>query len=329
MILPSRVLSPHHVVLVTYGEPPFPDFGQQLIYSWRILLGLTRSVAPIPMAWLPVIALARARRRSRTWRDEGYRSPLEAITVRQAARLGQSLATGRADRWSVHVGYEFRHPLLPEVLGALPPDQPAWVLPMYATESAFTHALSRVVVANLRKPRVAPVHVVPALDPGRLADASARHVLDHVAAQAEWCGPEVALVLAAHGTVLDPPRPIDTGFDATDYLCRAIRSRLAPHFGLVVSGWLNHTRGGRWTEPPIDETLRKVVGAGFGRVVYYPYGFLADSAETELEGMMALRGRRELQSLRVPCLNDSPLLADLLADRLLTRAYLDAVREPA
>ena len=43
-------MSERHVVLITYGEPPTASFAAQLRYSWRILLGLTRSVAPIPAA---------------------------------------------------------------------------------------------------------------------------------------------------------------------------------------------------------------------------------------------------------------------------------------
>ena len=70
-----------HVVLVTYGEPTTASFSEQLVYSWRILLGLTRTVAPIPRPLLPVIALSRARGRnaavdsSTTTRRRSSRSP--------------------------------------------------------------------------------------------------------------------------------------------------------------------------------------------------------------------------------------------------------------
>ena len=76
-----------HVVLVTYGEPPTPAFVDQLVYSWRILLGLTRTVAPIPAPLVPLIAWSRGRGRHRLWTDQRYSSPLEPITARQAERL--------------------------------------------------------------------------------------------------------------------------------------------------------------------------------------------------------------------------------------------------
>ena len=55
------------------------------------------------------------------------------------------------------------------------------------------------------------------------------------------------------------------------------------------------------------------------RVVYYPYGFLADNAESELEGRMALDGH-PFQSRYVPCLNGSPYLMEALVGQILAQA---------
>jgi protoheme ferro-lyase len=306
-----------HVVLVTYGEPPTPAFVDQLVYSWRILVGLTRTVAPIPRPVLPIIALSRARGRKASWLEHDYGSPLEPLTERQAERMRTALAAeDPTASWRVHVAYEFRRPLLDEVLAGLPPHEPVTIVPMYAADSAFTHALSRTTAAAHARTaaRQAPVHVADALDPVTLADLSSAHVLDQT--PSEWRGPGVALVLAAHGTVLNPPTPIDTGLGATETLRLAIAERLAPHFGTVVNGWLNHTRGGRWTEPPMEQALADVAAAGFCRVVYYPYGFLADNAESELEGRVALQALDGVESRHLPCLNDAPALAAALARQI-------------
>ena len=83
-----------------------------------------------------------------------------------------------------------------------------------------------------------------------------------------------------------------------------------------MNGWLNHTRGGRWTEPPIEAGLAQVQAAGYSRVVYFPYGFLADNAESELEGRMALATVADLEARHLPCLNDSPALMEILAQQL-------------
>jgi len=305
-----------HVVLVTYGEPPGPAFVDQLTYSWRILLGLTRTIAPIPRPVIPFIALSRARSRWRMWTDEAYESPLEPITVTQAARLREALSAREASTdWRVTVAYEFRRPLVADVLGGIPADEPVVVVPMYAADSDFTHGLSRGVARELAhaRPAAGAVRVAPALDAEVLGDAAAAHVRATVSRRDGWRGDDVALVLTAHGTLLQPARPIDTGLAATEALCQAIRTRLSDEFGLIVNGWLNHTRGGRWTEPPIDEALRKVAGAGFRRVVYFPYGFLADNAESQLEGRLALAAHPGLEAWHLPCLNDSALLIDTIA----------------
>jgi protoheme ferro-lyase len=311
-----------HVVLVTYGEPTHPGFIDQLVYSWRILVGLTRTVAPIPLPLLPLIAVARARNRTRLWTRHQYGSPLEAHTVAQAAALTAALtAAAPSQRWKVHTAYEFRRPLLDEVLKGLPADDPVHVVPMYAAESSFTHALSRGTAATLARtsPRRLPVVVLDALDVPTLAAASVRHVLDRVGTEPAWRGGQVALVLAAHGTVTNPSRPIDTGLAATDALRDAIVAGLSEHFGMVAHGWLNHTRGGRWTEPAIEDTMKDVAARGYSRVVYYPYGFLADNAESELEGRLALAGH-PFESRYVACLNDSEYLIEALVRQILEPA---------
>lgn len=302
-----------HVVLATYGEPPTPAFADQLSYSWRILLGLTRKVAPIPMPLVPFIALSRARGRWKMWSEEGYGSPLETITERQALSLTSRLRQAAPDvDWQVHVAYEYRDPLVQDVTAGLPADEPVWVLPLYAADSAFTHELTRDAVAGRR----GPTRVLGALPTDVLGAISAEHVRARTSDEG-WHGSDVALVLAAHGTVLNPPKPIDTGLEATGALCNDIRQRLSPHFGLIVNGWLNHTRGGRWTEPPIEDALRQVADAGFRRVVYYPYGFLGDNAESQLEGRMALAAHPDIEARHLDCLNDAPALLDLLVQQVL------------
>jgi protoheme ferro-lyase len=309
-----------HVVLVTYGEPPNASFIDQLTYSWRILLGLTRKVDAIPRALLPVIAVARARGRRQLWRDQMYGSPLEPITEGQARQLADVLARVEpSSRWKVHVAYEYRHPLVSEKVQRLPSDEPVWVVPLYAADSAFTHELTREACEG----RQGPTYVLGAISPQVLGEISASHVLAQTSSEPGWQGRDVALVLAAHGTVLDPPKPIDTGREATEALCAAISARLANRFGMVINGWLNHTRGGRWTEPPVDEALRHVAEAGFRKVVYFPYGFLGDNAESQLEGRVALdllrstANGRGITSLHLPCLNDAPALVELLARQIV------------
>ena len=317
-----------HVVLFTYGEPPRASFGAQLKYSWRILLGLTRAVAPIPAFVLPIIALQRARFRVKLWSDERYESPLEPITEAQAKQVGLALArVAPGSDWRVHVAYEFRDPLLPTMLASLPAGEPVDVLPMYVADSAFTHEISRRTIASWRERRngrpTAPARVLPPLDEECFADLSAGYVLRECAARGIG-GRDWALVLAAHGTLLEPPKPIETGRGPTECIAAGIGERCAGRFGMVQLGWLNHVYGGRWTEPPADVALKKVAEAGFKKVVYYPFGFSADNAESQLEGRIALRTQPGLEAVHLPCLNDTPEYAEALAGSIIVAEQLSA-----
>ena len=309
-------MTTRHVVLLTYGEPPTPSFLEQLRYSWRILLGLTRSVAPIPLALLPIVALSRARFRRQLWSRERYGSPLERITCDQAEGVRLALVTRSPDvMWKLHVAYEFRDPLLIPKLESLPSNAAIDIVPMYVADSAFTHEISRRTIGEwkrLAQGRSGPVRVLPALDEDALVEASARHIERQLDARGIR-GREWALVLAAHGTLLDPPRPMETGRAATERICHGIVRRLEDRFGTIANGWLNHVYGGRWTVPPVEEALQRVAGAGYRRVVYYPFGFLADNAESELEGRIALRTQPCLEAIHLRCLNADPDFLDMLA----------------
>ncbi len=319
------------VLLVTYGEPPNPSFGAQLRYSWRILLGLTRSVAPIPAWAVPLIALSRARLRVKMWKDEAYASPLEPLTVAQADALAAALrGSDPTTEWRVHVAYEFRDPLLPDLLDGLVGDDPVLVVPMYLTDSAFTHELTRrCVERSVSRGGYRAARVLPALNEDALAEVSASHILRELDARGIVPGPDTALVLAAHGTLLDPPRPIETGRRATERIAAGIESRLGSRFGRVTLGWLNHVYGGRWTQPPADVALRDIARAGLRRVVYFPFGFLADNAESQLEGRIALRAAPELGATHLPCLNADAGFIAALAIQILAGTEFGRRREPS
>ncbi len=307
-----------HLVLITYGEPPRPRFGDQLKYSWRILLGLTRSVASIPAVLLPIIALQRARLRVSQWRKEKYESPLEPITRAQARAIGEALAEqSPGTEWSVHVAYEFRDPLLPAMLDTIPPGEPVSVLPMYVADSAFTHEISRRTIdAWLQKKfpggRPAPVRVVMGPDVDQFATIAAGFVLRQIKAR-RIGGNDWALVLAAHGTLMNPPKPIETGRIATERIATAIGEHCTAGFGMYQIGWLNHVYGGRWTEPSADLALRAAAELGYEKVVYFPFGFAADNAESQLEGRVALRTQPRIEAAHLPCLNDTPDYMQALA----------------
>jgi ferrochelatase len=300
-----------HVVLVTYGEPGEPKFKDHLSFAWRLMRGVARSTAHIAAPLLPLIALRRAHERASLWRKHAYQSPLEPITLAQAAQLRNALARQSEEMWKIHVAYEFRQPYLVEMLTQLPRRDMVIVVPMYAADSGFTHMLSRQSAAYLDQRRPAPIIVLRPLEIETLASISATHVMQSLPSGIEL--DRTALVLAARGSLLRPSKEVETGRVALDRLGQAITGRLAANFGMVATGWLNYGRGDKWTTPPIRETLRRVSEAGCHDVVYYPYGFLADSSESQLFGRLAIASQPQLKVRFVPCLNGSFELAEAIA----------------
>jgi protoheme ferro-lyase len=218
--------------------------------------------------------------------------------------------------------------LLPDAILATPPDVPVDVVPMCAVCSAFTHDLSRSLVRSMQAGRLKGrrIRVLPPLPEEELAMAMARHVRAELERRKIRTGPEWALLLVAHGTLLHPPRPYETGQRATERLAGRVAEQLKSDFGSTGIAWLNHVFGGEWTRPAADEALADLVKRGVRKVVYFPFGFLADNAESELEGRQFLRGQPSLQAVHLPCLNASPKLARLIARQLAGALPLTAAR---
>jgi protoporphyrin/coproporphyrin ferrochelatase len=320
------------IILTTYGEPQRNSFAEQWIYSYRILKGLTRKIAPIPAPLLPIIATARARGRVRMWNQHSFNSPLEPLHQQTARALEDELSR-RGGEVPVVCAYEFRRPLLDAALAALHERgcERAVVVPMYMADGDFTHGMTRFALADAvsRQPPPAPGHWH---EPGRICLCSltasedaemrlARTVAAYCLEEMERRGvptpaQQWAVLLAAHGTVVTSPPEVDNGLQHFGRVLIEVKRLLNPHVGLVRIGWLNHTRGGRWTTPTVGEALSFVQERGFENVVYFPWGFTTDNAETALEGRVAI-GELERPLARVEyleALNAHEPFVKLIAD---------------
>lgn len=302
--------APFGIILTTYGEPQRNSFAEQWMYSYRILKGLTRKIAPIPSPLLPIIATARAHGRVKLWGEHKFASQLEPLhleTVRalQAEMANRSGREGQesADTPIVTYAYEFRRPMLAEALEDLTTRgcERAVVVPMYIADGDFTHGMTRFAVNDAisglgpsspwREPgRISMCSLTEAaVDEQQLARTISEYCLSKIqAAGVATPAPEWAIMLAAHGTVVTSPPEVDNGLAHFGRILIQVKRMLRPHVGLVRIGWLNHTRGGRWTTPTVGDALQFVRNRGFENVVYFPWGFTTDNAETALEGRVAL-----------------------------------------
>jgi protoheme ferro-lyase len=322
------------VILTTYGEPRRNSFAEHWVYSYRILRRLTQRVANIPAPVLPIIATSRARGRTSLWRKQRFVSQLEPLHEQTVRRVGAALRERIPDlQISVIPAYEFRKPDLTDALRDLERRgcERAVIVPMYVDDGDFTHGMTRLALEDASRR-------VPGWDGsclefcgitddgwgGRCAEALASFCLEKARERGiETPASDWAILLAAHGTVVSPLPGVDTGLDRFTSILNALKRSLRPHFGLVRIGWLNHTRGGTWTSPAVEDALALIQARGYRNLAYFPWGFTTDNAETALEGRMFIEETdppfERVEHL--PCINTDDRLIDLVADRV--RSHLN------
>ncbi|MCB2154390.1 ferrochelatase [bacterium] len=317
------------VLCLTYGEPAQLDWRSQYEYSLSILNRLTRRVAPIPKFITPLLAARRGLIRKKTFTEEGYHSPLEPISDAQAKALKEQLSAKRPGvEFDLRVVCEFRPPFIWTVLDELkknPPDE-IILVPMYVAESDFTSGVSRTDLENYRDSGKAnnlpaPRYVLGFGFDKRAAKVWADFVWKKIQ-EANWSKEKLSesvLILGSHGTLQFPPEGINSSARETRYFYGQIRSHLKEHFRDVRIGWLNHALGGQWTYPEVAEAGQESHDRGIRNVVYFPFGFMADNAESQLEGRQQLGDCEWDDLLYLPCPNDDPEFMELLSTMVLER----------
>lgn len=310
------------VLVMTYGEPPEARFFAQWGYSNRILYKLTRMVAPIPKMVVPLIGAMRGWGRTQDWRGLNYSSPLEAITEKQAAGVAKELNAQFPEiEWRVHIGYEFRDPTQAVMLERIRQlgCEELVIVPMYAAESDFTDGITKsdFEAYQSKNGRPLPEAKFVTFHPhhAELADVMTQYILT----EAEKLGysaedrKKTGLLLGCHGTVIHPPKGVfDTGYCGTTMVYDLLKERLEPHFAAAPIGWFNHRLGGDWTQPTPDKSLKEMMDAGIERFLYFPFGFVADNAETQLEPKAVFEGAHQEYD-HLLCVNDNPAFLQMLA----------------
>lgn len=331
------------VILETYGEPAAAEFWPQFTYSYAILRKLTRRLAPIPAWLLPYISYKRARGRKAEWREHAYTSPLESIHIRFCSQLAAQLSEHSADRWTVEPGYLFRPPQLERAVRAALDRgvDRLFVVPMYSAESDFTHGLTEFTLETMARTdrrirdqvEIVSFSRTPA-DERRLAGLMHEQIEAALRQadggdSAKWKREKWGLALAAHGTVIDKPH-LKSGLRETFRIYKALATPFRDRFVTVLPGFLNHSGRGTWSRPNMAKTVQLMQARGVERLVYYPFGFVADNSETQLEIHHFIGGHDDhsghcsgaaqfQELLHLPCLNNTASLVHRVAELLRAR----------
>ena len=253
------------------------------------------------------------------WMPEG--SPLAVWTRRQAQGLDRALAE-RGHRVPVRHAMRYGNPSVASVLDALRAEgvTRVLVLPLYPQYAAATTASVGDAVMNWAR----KVRRVPELrfvgeyhdHPGyidALADRLQAHWREH--------GRGDKLVLSFHGV---PERSLTLG-DPYHCQCYVTARLLAHKLGLskdeIVVTFQSRFGKAKWLQPYTEPTLRALAAGGLKKVDVMCPGFVADCLETLEE--IAQEARHAFlesggeQFAYVPCVNDSPVFVQALADLAL------------
>ncbi len=306
------------VILAAHGEAETPGFRENFLVGHRTLAHVAE-VMPLPApVRLLICAIGAARKRL----AGGDGSPHNALTRRQAAALGEQLGGDTASTFRVLPAFGSSLPRVETLLDAEEADVLRIVLSMTPIDS---HLACGRLCHHLSRPEslAGKVHVLARLWDDR--DFIGVNV-EHVFSQLELPGNSgrCALVLVMHGTLVRDAKgrvpDFHTGVQESAIYAGRLREALATDprspFARIEIAHLNHDVGGEWTRPTLEDVLERLAAEGVDAVAAYPCEYLVDGSDTvgRVADALAASGIRQTQ--RLSCLNDSPGLVALLAQRV-------------
>lgn len=314
------------VLLVNLGTPDEPTAPALRRYLAEFLSD--PRVVEIPrLLWLAILhgiilrtrPAASAAKYASVWMPEG--SPLAVWTRRQTEGLDKALAA-RGHHVLVRHAMRYGKPSVASVMDALRAEGATrvLVLPLYPQYAAATTASVGDAVMNwsLQARRVPELRFIGEYHghPGYI-DALAERL------QAHWRehGRGDKLVLSFHGV---PERSLTLG-DPYHCQCHVTARLLAEKLDLakeeMVVTFQSRFGKAKWLEPYTEPTLRELAAQGLKTVDVMCPGFVGDCLETLEEIAQEARdafleaGGQTFSY--VPCVNDSPVFIEALADLAL------------
>ncbi len=267
------------------------------------------------------------------YRRIGGRSPLLAITRRQAAALEAALNADAPPhlRYRVYVGMRHWQPRIAEALAQMRAEDVtrAVVLPVSPHYSTFNttryfDALEQALIAE-EDPNALfdGVYVHGYHDHPLLIEAWARRVQESLAA----APPDAHVIFSAHSL---PVRAIEAGDPYAEQVQETARL-VAEALALPAERWsVAFQSAGKspepWIGPALLDRLGELAEAGTSGVLIAPIGFVADHVEVLYDLDIQAREAAERLGLpfaRVPSLNDDPTFIAALAD--VVRRHQEAV----
>jgi ferrochelatase len=326
-----------HVVLVNLGTPSAPE--PRAVREFLDEFLSDPNVVDLPRwLWLPLLRGVILRRRPARvaeayraiWLEEG--SPLIRGTVAICRALASTLAErGTSVDWCLRYGDRSMARWLPGFLRRT--RGPVAIVPLFAhrtppTTGTIFEEARRVARSEGAEERLVQV-LVPPDDPAfvEAQAARAREAIEHAGFDPEH------LLVSFHSVperyaVRDGGRYVEDCRRTTEALIEALdwpRERA----GMCFQSKFGPSR---WVGPFVDARLAELGRQGVRRVAVATPGFLNDGLETVEE--IGIRGRQTFLEaggegfVRIPCVEDHPLVIEALARAVERRLGTDERRDP-
>ncbi len=319
------------VVVSSHGEVDSPSF-RAYYDNMKHIFAHVSEIMPIPKLaqWLipPIGAVIQTRKSKK----DGYISPMNRISARQAEKISEKLQhlNSQDFQFSVFNTFEttppYTHDLLHRILHAEHDYDGVIALVMNPMESAFScGAICRFALKELGAKAYRSVRVVTGLYKN---EALMRLYADHIFSHAKPSSKKSGLMIALHGTVVSDtkgnPVPFHNGLMENQTLFSCLKQTLEHDsrnpFEQIEPAYLNHQVGGKWTEPTLAQTISSFKKNGIEHAYLFAAGYFADNSETHGNAQSQLKKAGFKTAHYIPCINDSEAFADLMAKEIVSAA---------
>jgi ferrochelatase len=246
----------------------------------------------------------------------GGASPLPAMTMRQARALEKALKE-KGNPLPVFVGMRYGLPLIAETLEEIKKRGISLIilvsLSPYRTafsSEGYYNEVKRIVAAwseSMDLIEVAAWHAHPSLCAAWAAKIA--ETIEMMGARKD----EIPVVFTAHSL----PQEVAADSPYVRQLEETIEgiTRFTGHLRWQLAFQSKGRGGGAWLEPVPEQCLADLAAEGYHKAIICPIGFIADHLETLYDLDIVLKAEADKQGIeisRVPCLNDAPVLIEVL-----------------
>lgn len=317
------------VVLVAHGEAETAGF----IENYRVTMHTLRrasGIIPVPQPLQHFISFSASLKKRLSGRCSG--SPQNPLTRVQAGAL-----QNRLDRhahtvlpelsFEVTASFSASEPYAEDVLEKMRTCDALVVVPMAPIDNALScGVLCEHLAGSCSLDELARTRVVGRLwRDVELQRACLEHLFCNVVHPLPAPKEKSVLMLLCHGTLVEDRNgaapSFRTGYEESlefsESLAALIASDVRNPWGRVMTAFLNHDVGGRWSEPSFEQACGMLDGMGCRHVSLFAAGYFSDGNETIHRPEFLAASKPGISVEMIPCLNDSPAFISCLAEKVV------------